>query len=267
MKKFLCGILLILTLILTLSPAALAADIPLVTDVAGLLSTEEVLTLNGRAEEIAGTYPCEVAVVTLADMGGADAYEYAKEVYRAYNFGYGAQKSGLLLLLSMAERDYALIAYGEGNRFFTDHGKDVLLDEHVLPLLGEDRYYEAFSAYLETAAEYLQMAADDRPFDTDTDPDYGRAGLPVKLAITIFVPLLIAGIVCLIWRGQMKTAVLARTADNYIPQNGFHLTRREDRFLYRTETRRIIEKKSSSGGGGGGTSTDRSGFSGRSGKF
>lgn len=74
----------------------------------------------------------------------------------------------------------------------------------------------------------------------------GERGMsvPVKLAITIVLPLLIAAILCLIWRGQMKSAVAARTADRYIPENGFRLTQKEDRFLYRTERRRKIEKKS-----------------------
>ena len=61
----------------------------------------------------------------------------------------------------------------------------------------------------------------------------------------------------------MKTAVLARGARNYIPQNGFSLAVQEDRFLYRTETRQKIEKPSSSEG----TTTRSSGSSGRSGKF
>jgi len=43
-------------------------------------------------------------------MGGSDAYDLATAVYTEYDLGYGEAKSGLLLLLSMAERDSALIA-------------------------------------------------------------------------------------------------------------------------------------------------------------
>ena len=74
--------------------------------------------------------------------------------------------------------------------------------------------------------------------------------LYVKLAVVILVPLLIALIVCSVWRSKMKTAKLARAADNYIPQGGFNLTERNDIFLYRTTTRRRIESSSSSSGGG-----------------
>ena len=79
--------------------------------------------------------------------------------------------------------------------------------------------------------------------------DYGSApyddssDMMVRLAVVVLAPILIALIVCTIWKRQMKTARLARTADNYIPTNGFNLTGKTDQFLYRTTTRRKIESK------------------------
>ena len=271
-----------LTLCFTLTLPALAAELDAVTDQAGLLTEEERRGLNDRAEELAEQYQCALYVVTLDDMGDEDAYEFATELYTEYDLGYGSEKSGLLLLLSMAERDYALIAYGYGNTAFTDYGKDVLLDDHVLPLLGENDYYGGFSAYLETAGEYLSMARDGTPFDVSADPQNGETGglpgtgigsgydeteLLPRLAVVILLPLLIAGGLCLYWKSQMKTAVSARTADRYIPENGFQLTGKQDTFLFRTETRRRIEKSSSGGGFSGGTTVGSGGFSGKSGKF
>lgn len=83
-----------------------------------------------------------------------------------------------------------------------------------------------------------------------------------RVAITIFAPLLVAGLVCFAFLRQMKTAVPQRAADHYIQGGGFVLTARSDTFLFKTETRiTIVEKKS------GGTTTDRGGFSGTTGKF
>ncbi len=277
--------LLLLVLAFALPLPTLAAELDAVTDAAGLLTDAERGELNDRAEELAAQYQCAVYIVTLEDMedmGGSDAYDLATAVYTEYDLGYGEEKSGLLLLLSMAERDYALIAYGYGNTAFTDYGKDVLLDEEVLPLLGEDAYYEGFSAYLDTAGEYLSMARDGKPFDVEnapgyneTDGSYGVTARPrydegefaVRLGAVILLPLLLAGGICLYWKRQMNTAVSARTADRYIPSDGFHLTGQQDTFLYRTETRRRIENHSSGGGHAGGTSMRSGGFSGRSGKF
>ncbi|MEA4994482.1 MAG: TPM domain-containing protein [Oscillibacter sp.] len=285
MKKTGVLLMLLAALCFALPLPAMAAELDAVTDAAGLLTDAERGELNDRAEELAAQYQCAVYIVTLEDMeemGTSDAYDLATAVYTEYDLGYGEEKSGLLLLLSMAERDYALIAYGYGNTAFTDYGKDVLLDEDVLPLLGEDAYYEGFSAYLDTAGEYLSMARDGKPFDVEnapgyneTDGSYGVTARPkydegefaVRLGAVILLPLLLAGGICLYWKRQMNTAVSARTADRYIPSDGFRLTGQQDTFLYRTETRRRIENHSSGGGHAGGTSMRSGGFSGRSGKF
>lgn len=297
MKKTGLRLLLVLALTFALPLPAMAAELDAVTDAAGLLTETERGELNDRAEELAQQYQCAVYIVTLEDMedmGGSDAYDLATAVYTEYDLGYGEEKSGLLLLLSMAERDYALIAYGYGNTAFTDYGKDVLLDEDVLPLLGEDAYYEGFSAYLDTAGDYLSMARDGKPFDVEnapgynetegryetddryetgssyganTRPKYDDEEFAIRLGAVILVPLLLAGGICLYWKRQMNTAVSARTADRYIPSDGFHLTGQQDTFLYRTETRRRIERPSSGGGRPGGTTMRSGGFSGRSGKF
>jgi len=165
--------------------------------------------------------------------------------------------------LSMAERDYYMIAHGFGNTAFTDHGKDVMLDKYILPLLGDNKFYEAFSVYLDKAEEFLEMARDGTPFDIGTDPEAVRTGNLIKVAVTILLPLLIAFLICANWKSKMKTAKIATTACNYIPANGFILTGQADTFLYQTVTRTKIEKSSSSGG----TTINSSGFSGRGGKF
>ncbi|NLB17901.1 MAG: TPM domain-containing protein [Syntrophomonadaceae bacterium] len=244
-----------------------AADFDLVADGVGLLSEDEYFELNELAWDITEEYQCEVSIVIIDDNDGDDAMEVAKSIYEDYNYGYGEDKSGLMLFLSMEERDYAIIAYGYGNTAFTDHGKDVLLERHLLPLLGKDEYYDSFRIYLNQTANYLKMARDGTPFDIDTDEvlaaEKAKSSFWIRLAVVILVPLLIAGLICLIFLSQMKTAVKQRKADYFIPEGGFNLTRRIDQFLFRTETRTQIEKKSSSGG----TSVGSDGFSGRSGKF
>ena len=58
----------------------------------------------------------------------------------------------------------------------------------------------------------------------------------------------------------MKTARAATQADSYVPQGGFQLTHERDTFLYRTESRRRIERDNGHGGG-----VDHDGFGGSSG--
>ena len=86
----------------------------------------------------------------------------------------------------------------------------------------------------------------------------------------IFVPLVVALIVCMSLKGQMKTAREATGADEYLVPQSMKLNVQEDRFTHRTRTQTLIETDSNRGGssGGGGSSFHSGGgFSGRSGKF
>ncbi len=259
MKKAIALFILILSLITVMLPVQ-AADFDLVNDEVGLLTENEYFELNELAQDITDRYECEVSIVIIDDMDGNDAKELAKSIYNEYGYGYGEDRSGLMLLLSTEDRQYAIIAYGYGNTAFTDYGRGVLEDRYLLPLLGENEYYDAFSTYLNQTSEYLDMAENGSPFDVDTDEGGGMSNL-IKIAIVIFIPLLIAGIVCGVFYQQMKTAKLQAAADNYVSDGGVKLTMKEDRYLFRTETRTKIEKDS------GGTSIDSDGFSGSSGEY
>jgi len=265
MKKTLITLSLVLALFIGLTSAVYAADLDMVTDITGTLSESQVAQLNERAVSISQQYQCDVAIIVIDAMTDSDgAFAWAQYLYNQYNFGYGQDRSGILLFLSMAERDYAMVAYGFGNTAFTDHGKDVMLDRYILPLLRDNRFFDAFSAYLDKSEEFLRLARDGSPFDVGTDPDAQSSSILIKLAVTILLPLMIAFGICTMWKSQMKTARMAVSACNYIPPGGFVLTGQADTFLYRTVTRVKMQSNSSSSGG---TTIGGSGFSGRSGKF
>jgi len=261
-RKIFIVFLLTLMLAFLLAPAVSASDWLLVEDLAGVLTVDEWAELLRRADRISERYRCDVAIITISEMTDDDgAYDWAWYIYERYDYGYGSDKSGVLFFLSLAERDFALIAYGYGNTAFTDYGKDVMLDKHILPLLKEDKYFEAFMAYFDKAEEFLRMARDGTPFDRDNS----GTTLVMKLAVVILLPILIALFICSKWKSQMKTAVRARAASNYIPAGGFNLTGQTDMYLYRTTERRKVATQSSSSSGG--TTRDSRGYSGRSGKF
>ena len=242
-----------------------------VADFAELLTFDEWNELSVRAANLSEKYKCDIRIVTVDDMkeyGYTDIEEFSYDIYLDYSIGYGSDKNCAFLLLSMKARDYDMRVWGSRAKIaFTLYGIDDILDNHILPKLKYDNYYEGFSKYLDRAELYLKKAEEGKPFDEDTDPYVVFAWIVIKLAITIIVPLLIAGGICSSWKKQMKTAVTARAADNYIPANGFKLTQREDTFLYRTTSKRKIETSSSSSSSGRASSGGRGGSSGRSGKF
>jgi uncharacterized protein len=262
-RAFVC-ILITAFIVFAFSAKVLAAN--LVEDTAGVLSEREKQTLNALAQEVSARHNTDVAVAVVSEMDGNNIGIFAENYFLESGMGQGSERSGVLLLLSMAGRDYHLLAHGYGNTAFTDYGKDVLMEDYVLAPLAKDNYYSAFYTYIKTADEFLTKAENGEPVDR-----FGmsaRNKFFVKLAVTILVPLIAAFIICAYFKNQMKTAKIAKTANRYIPDGGFNLTYQEDRFLYRTFTRTKIHKsEGGSGGGGGGTTVNSRGFSGKSGKF
>lgn len=268
MKKRISSLLAVMALALFLCVPALAAgfdeaELYFVTDEAGLLSEQEWSDLEARAEEISLKYKCGVYIIAVDNFAnyadGNDVVEAAKNLYREYSLGYGGERSGVLLLLSMAERDYDLLAYGYGNTAFTDYGKDQLA-EKFLDNFKDDDWYGGFQDYLEKSGSMLKSAREGHPLDVDSNPLIRPAGIGISLLVGCVAAFVIAVGVS----DRMMKSVSAKTkADTYLIAGSVEITGREDHFTHTTETRTKIEKSS----GSGGTTVDSDGFSSKSGKF
>ena len=121
MKKRIICLLAALLLLLGLSVSASAAVYANVIDTAELLSESEAEALDARCSELEQTYGCGVYLVTVDDYTAyysADSIEsFAESVFLDLGFGAGEEQDGVLLVLSMAERDYDICAHGTiGNR-------------------------------------------------------------------------------------------------------------------------------------------------------
>ena len=267
MKKIAIILLLVFAISLVASPLALlSSSQPHVDDEYGLLTDDEWSELDSWAEEISESYGCDVRIVVVPDMrdyGIYDIDEFSFYVYDEWGLGYGSNKDCMLFVMSMEDRDYFIRSWGYANIAITTYAKDEMIDNYILPALHNDNYYQAFYSFLDKVEEYLQIASEGDPYGSEySSSSDGEEGLSsgVKVLIVIIVPCLIAFIICSIWRSKMKTAKIARTADNYVPDGGFNLTGQADIFLYRTTSSRRIERNTSS-------SSSRGGTSGRSGKF
>lgn len=259
-KRLFASLLLALCLLLPLGGAALAA-VSYVTDEAGLLSAGEIQALESRAGQIAEEYGCAPYILLVQDfrdyVDTYDIFEAGMDIYERWGLGYGQEKNGLLLILSMDERDYALVTYGSLSHVaFTDFGQDYL-EENFLDDLGYDDWAAGLSDYLEYSASLLEQAENGVPYDVDTAP---RGFNP----LIIIIPLVVALVVCLVMAGQMRTANRKTGARDYVIQSGTNMRVVQDIFTHRTVSRQVIQQNS---GGGGGTSINSRGFSGGSGKF
>lgn len=255
-RKISLFLLLALLLTLLVIPAQ-ASELGYVTDAAELLSYEEWQELEALCGSISDQYDCGVYMVTVDDFteyGSGDVFEVTYGIYHGYGLGTGPERNGLILLLSMEERDFALFVYGSlAENAFNAYGQEQL-EGRFLPYFGENDWYGGFRAYADTCGEYLALAAAGEPVRESAGP---------MIAVAIGVSFLIALLVVSTLKMGMKNVRTQSQACTY-QAGALNLTGRHDQYTHTTQTQRKIESGSGSGSsharvGGGG--------SGRSGKF
>lgn len=243
---------------------------PLLVDEAGLLSEEESSTLINKLEEISQRQKNEVAVVTVNSLEGKTAEAYADDYYDYNGYGYGENDDGLLLLVSMGEREWAVTTYGYCHTVaFTDAGLDYISSEFRRKL-SSGEYAKAFDCFADLCDDFLTQAATGEPYDVDNMPK-GKVSpfwLYTDLVVAFFISF---GIV----KGKsrnLKSVKKQESAKAYERRGSLSLRRSTDSLVNRIVTQKTIrnEKNSSSGSSGGSSShISSSGRShgGTSGKF
>ena len=141
-----------------------------ITDMANLLTPEQLDELESIATTESLIYGCGIYVITVNDYKELapnidEIRSFSESFYSQNNLGEGVNHNGTLLMLSIADRDYALISYGStAHRAFTDYGKELLCSV-FLDNLGQNDWYGGFSDYLKGSGSLLGQAAAGNPVD------------------------------------------------------------------------------------------------------
>jgi len=241
------------------APAATEAQLWNITDTVGLLTSDEDLTLEARAEEISAQYGVGIYLLILEDYSEYydDPYETAYELYHQNTLGMGEDRDGVILLMSMSDRKYATFFYGPKAEYAFDAYGQELMEEEFLDDFRDDDWYDGFSDYLEGCASILSV--DSGEF---TWPQFLR-----HLGISFGIGLLLALIVCQLLKMKMRSVYRQAEASAYVTAEGLQLTRREDVFTHTTTSRRKIERQSDSSSSSDSSSFSGGGGHGRSGSF
>lgn len=233
-----------------------------VFDISDLLTYEEWEELEARAADISNRQHCGVyfaLVDDFTDYGDGSVYEVTYQLYHGSELGFGTDRDGIIVLLSMEERNYAMFVYGEYAEYaFDDFGQEKL-EEQFLGDFGDNDWYGGISHYLDACDEFLTKADAGDPVRLSYWENFWEY-LPA-VAVLACLP---TGLVCIWLMRGMKSVRQKKEANAYLTEGGLHLTQQYDQYTHTTETRTKIQEESSSGGtcsesGGGG--------SGRSGSF
>ena len=275
MKKRLVSLLVLLALALCLSTAAFAEAESgcRVVDRAGVIDDASLSELNAMADRVSESYRCDVTVALVPSLEGSGVQEYSDNFFLSSGYGYGAEQDGILLLISLREREYALSTSGYAITAFTDYGMQHYLEPRFTRYLKDDDWTGAARQFIGDAEELLRQARDGRPYDLYEEPARERsAGEKAGFAavISAVIGFFSGGIPAGSMKRKMKSVEKEYGAANYV-RGGLNLRRSEDRFLNASVSRVPIPRDNGpkSGHGGGSTIHVTSGhsFGGSHGKF
>ncbi len=240
-------------------------------DDADLLSDSEESTLLAKLDQISERQDFDVVVVTVDSLGGKSAMAYADDYFDYNGYGYGSNRDGCLLLISVdggpGNRDWWISTRGYGITALTDAGIDYIGEQMLSDLKVED-YAAAFDTYAGTVDEFVTQAKNGEPYDVNNLPK--SAGDIVKGVLICFViSLVIAFVVISVIKSNYKPVKFNRDAKNYFVDGSLMMTGSYDNYITSSVSQVRIESDSSSGGGGSSTHTSSSGAThgGGGGKF
>lgn len=234
-----------------------------VVDLAGVIDTNTLSELNRMADEVSEKYACDVDVVFVRSLDGKYVVSYADDFYDYNGYGYGENKDGILLLVSVGDREYAETTQGYGVTAFTDYGL-WHLESGFTPYLGRDDWAGAARQFITDAGELLRQSKEGTPYDynyydnpvvVEHEKKTVKDVAPGAALISAIIGFFSGGIPAGAMKRKMKSVEKNYGAGNYA-RGGLQMRRSEDRFLYSNVHRTPIprEEHRTGGGGGGGSS-------------
>lgn len=231
----------------------------LIVDDADLLNEQEEQQLQNTLTQIADEYKMDVVIVTNYSLDGKSSQAYADDYFDYNGYGQGSNHDGILLLVSMEYRDWAISTCGKAINVFTDAGLDYLEDQFIEDL-SQGNYYEAFDTFASTCDNFMQQAQDGRPYDNGNMPKGKLSSMWLFLAIGL--GLVVGGTSTYMMYSDLNSAKPQKDAIDYTIPGSMKITKSRDIFLYRHVTRRAKPKQthgssthiSSSGRSHGGSS-------------
>lgn len=261
--RSLCAALAALVLLLALAAPAFAAESGFadlyyrMNDSAQLLTEDEDNELEASLEELSVRQSFDVVIATIDSLDGegyTSMEEYADDLYDYCQFGYGANRDGVLLLISKDDRKWHISTCGYGITAFTDAGIQYL-GQQMTPDMADGDYAAAFRTFIRWTDAYVTAAREGHPYDVNNMPHEPLSILYLGLALVI--GLVTALIVTGVMKSQLKSVAPQPDASTYVRQGSMRLTNQHDRFLYR-DVHRTERPKASDSSDSGGSSTHTS---------
>ena len=223
-------------------------------DGANLLTTEEKGQLSETLSNLSADCKCNVLFVTAEDLNGAsfahdnNADDYAKCYY---NDACGVNTDGVIVFLvlhdEIGSRSIGIFGTGKCEKRLSNDESQEIRDDAISNHNPDSKgYYDFFNAI---AVDLGKEIPPHVPF--------------TSLLLAIGIGVIIAAVVMMILKGQLKSVKMEHGAANYTRMGSMNVTASRDTFLYHTVSRTAKPKNNS----GSSSSSSGGSFSGGSSRF
>lgn len=275
MKKLTAILFATLLFMTALVPFAGAAreGTPRLVDMADILTDSEETELLAELDSISEKWDSEIIIITTDDTEGSTVTAYADDIfdytYAAENeetYGADYETNGILLLLDMGGREWAISTKGTGIQTFTDAGQEYITNQ-IVPYLSDGEYATGFGTFVSECDDFYKQAETGEPYDIDNlsqAEGYSLIWIPISLAVGLVLALIVTGVM----KGQLKSVEMQAAASEYLKKDSLQLSHKDDIYL-RTYVNKTAKPKDDDNGGGSTTHFSSSGseHGGSSGRF
>jgi uncharacterized protein len=190
-------------------PGSLCAESPLpkpsgpVNDFADRMTPPYEKRIGNISKELVDKTGVALFVVTVPDLGSADASEYAERLYSAWNIGKNGADKGVLILVSVRERKLQ-VRMGTGVKaLVSPHQIVEIQDRFVAPLLKQNNYDDGLLNGVVAIAKIISKEAG-VTFTGDAVPKAApksRSGSTLALALLVVGAAILAFV---LWRNARR---------------------------------------------------------------
>lgn len=153
-----------------------------VTDLAGILTTEQVSGLEAGLKNLEDTDSTQIALLIVPSLEGDPLEDFSERVATAWKLGGKGRDNGALLLIAMKERSVRIeVGYGL-EATLTDALSRRIIENEIIPAFREGDYHGGIKAGLDAMTQTVRGE-----YSASSRPRKGQSGDPSPFRFLIFL--------------------------------------------------------------------------------
>ena len=134
-------------------------------DQADLLPAEDEAALQEKLDSLSEALQFDIVIVTAEHIGTRTPMEFADDYYDYNGFGYGEDYDGVVLLISMAERDWWISTCGYGLTALSDeYFMNFISPSDFTYYLKNGYYAKSLNYFADTVGRFVKEAKENEPY-------------------------------------------------------------------------------------------------------